>query len=236
MVTALLRSAERVCETRRKQRLWRSFPQSKRGAELVSVGCVSFLEEVRLPPGEDLMVGTEEANEIVTYVREGAFSYRDSQGAAGLLCGGEWQRLVTRPGVRMVRTNASEKDDAHIVRIGLDHSKIVLKPGAQQYLVGVSARRGRLCPVASPDGREQSLRLQHAALVFSTLLDPGQHVIHELAPERVAWLQVIEGEVSVSGHVLSAGDGINIKGERSVSLTALSSAEAVLVDVPQLVA
>jgi hypothetical protein len=42
--------------------------------------------------------------------------------------------------------------------------------------------------------------------------------------------------VSVAGYVLSAGDGLGMLGERSLSITALSSAEAVLVDVPQLVA
>jgi redox-sensitive bicupin YhaK (pirin superfamily) len=205
-------------------------------AEPISVGCVTFLEEVKLPPGEDLMVGNEEATEVITYVREGALSYRDSHGGAGLLSGGEWQRRVTRPGERLVRTNASEKEDAHILRIGLNHSKVVLKPGAQQCLVGVSSRRGRLCPVASPDGRQESLRIQHSALVFSTLLDAGQHVIHELAPERTVWLQLVAGQVSVAGYVLSAGDGLGMLGERSLSITALSSAEAVLVDVPQLVA
>lgn len=40
--------------------------------------------------------------------------------------------------------------------------------------------------------------------MYSALLDPGQHVIHELLPGRIAWLHLVQGEVQVKGLVKDA--------------------------------
>jgi len=64
-------------------------------------------------------------------------------------------------------------------------------------------RRDGLCVVASPDGRKGSLRIHQDALVYSAMLDPGQHVVHELSPGRKAWLHVVQGEITLGDLVLT---------------------------------
>jgi redox-sensitive bicupin YhaK (pirin superfamily) len=69
------------------------------------------------------------------------------------------------------------------------------------------------------------------ASIYSAMLDPGQHLIHELSPGRRAWLHVVRGEVTLDDEVLVAGDGVGYKAERAVSFTARTEGEILLLDL-----
>ena len=70
-------------------------------------------------------------------------------------------------------------------------------------------------------------------MLYSAILSPGHHVVHELAPGRCAWLHVVHGEVTLDDLVLASGDGVGLADERAVSLTAREASEILLVDVWQ---
>jgi hypothetical protein len=86
--------------------------------------------------------------------------------------------------------------------------------------------------VASFDGRKGSLRLHQDAVIYSAMLDPGQHLVHELAPTRSAWLHIVHGEATLGPIVLTTGDGAAITADRAVSLTACAQTEVLLLDLP----
>jgi quercetin 2,3-dioxygenase len=69
------------------------------------------------------------------------------------------------------------------------------------------------------------------ALAYSASLEPGRHLAHHLRAGRRAWLYVVSGEVTLADLVLTSGDGVGITSERSVSLTAITGAEILLLDV-----
>ena len=104
-------------------------------------------------------------------------------------------------------------------------------PGHEQKRFSAADRRGALCVVASPDARRGSLRVHQDALLYSAMLSPGKHVVHELGQGRCAWLHLVEGEVTLGDVVLSTGDGAGVTAERAVSLTARVETEILLVDL-----
>ena len=67
--------------------------------------------------------------------------------------------------------------------------------------------------------------------MYSAMLDPGQHVVHELSPGRSAWLHLVQGEVTLGDDVLTTGDGAGVTAERAVSLTAREETEILLLDL-----
>jgi redox-sensitive bicupin YhaK (pirin superfamily) len=144
---------------------------------------------------------------------------------------GEFQRLATGRGCRRKETNASPTDGAHIFRIALLPSEVGLDHAVDQKRFTVAQRRNVLCAVASPDGRKGSLRLRQDALIFSSILDPGYHLVHELRPERGVWLHIVVGEVKLNDIILTRGDGAGIALEPSVSLTVQENTEILLIDV-----
>jgi redox-sensitive bicupin YhaK (pirin superfamily) len=139
--------------------------------------------------------------------------------------------MTARRGVRHRETNVSRSDWAHVFQIWLRPSEVGLAPSQEQKRFSAAERRGVLRIVASSDGRRASLRIHQDAVLCSAMLDPGQHVVHELAPGRSAWLHVVKGEVTLGDVVVATGDGAGLSGERAVSFTARAVTEILLVDL-----
>lgn len=231
MIT-LRRAKERHHDRRRMREVWHTFyPEDRADALADGFGALEILNEERLPPGEDLLSLPPRDAEIVTYVREGALTHGNSKGPSGVIQAGEFQRMSVGLRSHHSETNASRTDWAHVFRIWLRPSEAGLEPGHEQKRFSAADRRGRLCVVASPDGRKGSLRIHEDALIYSALLDPGEHLVHELSQGRSAWLHVVKGEASLGDTVLTTGDGAGLTAERSVSLTALEDTSILLVDL-----
>jgi redox-sensitive bicupin YhaK (pirin superfamily) len=62
-------------------------------------------------------------------------------------------------------------------------------------------------------------------------LEPGQKAAHKLAAGRHAWVHVAEGEVSVNGETLKAGDAIALTEEAQIELAGVKSTQALIFDL-----
>ena len=231
MIT-LRRAKERHCDQRGKREIWLTFRPADSNDPLASgLGTLETLNEERLPPGAGTPRHSHHDAEVVTYAREGALAYEDSQGCSGVIQTGEFQRMTPGRGIRHNETNASRTEWAQVFQIGLRPWQNGIEAGYEQKRFSAAERRDGLCIIASPDARKGSLRIHQDALVYSAMLDPGQHVVHELSPGRRAWLHVVQGEVTLGGLVLTTGDGAGLTDERAVSLTAQAKTEILLLDV-----
>jgi redox-sensitive bicupin YhaK (pirin superfamily) len=228
----LRRSAERRHLQSEKRDVWLTFsPRDRPGPPVDDFGVLAAFDEIRLPPGGGSAPDPGDEAEIVTYVYRGALAQEDSTGRSGVVQAGEFQRMTTGSGIRHKESNASRTDWAHVFRISLRPSEVGLDCTHEQDRFAAAERHNVLCVVASPDGRRRSLRLLQDTLVYSSVLDPGRHPIHELLPGRSAWLHVIRGEASLQDIILTRGDGAGVTFEPSVSLTAKEDTEILLVDL-----
>lgn len=234
MIT-LRRAEERRHLRRHAQELWLSF-YSQGEADPLAEGfsALETLNEDRLPPGAGFTLRPRHASEIITYVREGALAYEDSKGRSGVVRAGEFQRVSGGHGVRHSETNASATDWAHAFQLWLYPSEGGPEPDQELKRFGPGERQGVLCLVASPDGRDGSLHVRQDALLYSAVLDAGQHLAHALPPSRSAWLHVVSGEVALGDLVLVTGDGAGVSADHVVALQARRETEILLVDLPAL--
>ena len=231
MIT-LRRAGERRHDRRRDQQVWLTFDAQDRSDHLADgFGALASLDEDRLSPGAELPRRARRDAEIVTYVCRGALACDGSVGRSSVIQAGEFQRTTPGRSGGPGETNASRTDWAHVFRLWLRPSEAGLEPGREQKRFSTADRRGGLCVVASPDARRGSLRLHQDALLYSALLGPGKHVVHELGEGRSAWLHLVEGEITLGDVVLSSGDGAGFTAERAVSLTAREETEILLVDL-----
>lgn len=195
-----------------------------------SFGAFERLEEGHFPPRARLRERLLAA-EVLTYVRAGALLYEDSTGSIGVIRAGEFQRTSLSPGSHYNEVNASSYNWAHAFQFWLAASES-LRPGYERRRFSLAERRGRLCPVASPDARCGSLRLEQDVVVYSAILGRGQHVVHVPGANRNGWLHIVAGAVRIAPMLeLEAGDGLSIIDEPIVSATAQQNTELLLVDV-----
>jgi quercetin 2,3-dioxygenase len=233
MVT-LRRASERSHQWRSDREAWLTFHAHDLAAgDPIARGFESLehLDERLLGAGASVPRQRRGEAEIVTYVREGALAYEDSSGRSGVVQAGEFQLMTAGRGVRHSETNASTTERAHAFTMWFRPAQAELVPCYGLVRFSAAERRGTLCVVASPDGRRGSLRIHQDVRVYSAILDHGQHVIHELAGGRVAWIHLVEGEASLGDIVLAAGDGAGVTAERSVALTARAQTEVLLIDL-----
>lgn len=232
MIT-LRRANERHHSRRHKRNVWFTFyPQDRTDPLADGFGALATLNEDRLPPGASVPLHPARDAEIITYVIEGALAQKDSMSCcSGVIRAGEFQHMSAGHGSRHSERNASRTDWAHVFRISLHTTEAGPEPSHKQKRFSTAERRGVLCVVASPDGRKGSLRIRQNALIYSAMLDPGQHMIHELSTGRRAWLHVVRGDVAIRDDVLTAGDGVGFTAERAVSFTAREESEVLLFDL-----
>ena len=211
--------------------IWLSFyPENHAGVLSEGFGGLAIFNEMRLPPSESSDPHPMNETETITYVYKGALAQEDSKGYSGVVHTSEFQRMTTGRVIRYKETNASRTDWAHIFRIYLLPSEVGLDCTHEHKHFTAAERRKVLCAVVSPDGRKGSLRILQDTCIYSSILDPGQHIVHELLPGRKAWLHIVYGEATVNGIDLVQGDSVGIIGEPSVSLTVQENTELLLVD------
>jgi redox-sensitive bicupin YhaK (pirin superfamily) len=228
MIT-LCRSSERGHERLRLHESWHTF--HSKGALARGFGDLALFDENRLPPVTEVQAPRDRDAEVVTYVREGSVAYEDSTGRSGVVHAGEFDRATVGAGLRHRQTNASRVHWAQVFQIWLRPSTPHAVHAHEQKRFSAADRHGGFCVVASTDARRGSLRLDQDAVVYSALLDPGQHVVLALAQGRGAWLHVVQGGVTLDDLVLTTGDGVGVTGAPAVSLTARETTEILLVDV-----
>jgi redox-sensitive bicupin YhaK (pirin superfamily) len=70
------------------------------------------------------------------------------------------------------------------------------------------------------------------ASIYAAILDEGDRVEHAIDSERLAYVHVIRGDVTVNGVPLKDGDALKIGGEERVVFDKAEAAEILLFDLP----
>jgi quercetin 2,3-dioxygenase len=169
--------------------------------------------------------------EIVTYVLEGALEHRDSMGNGSVIKPGDIQYMSAGTGVTHSEFNASKTEPVHLYQIWMMPDKRGHKPAYDQKNFSEAEKRGKLRIVASPDGREGSVKMRQDNELYATVLGAGDSVKHALKPERHAYVQVARGRVKLNDTPLDTGDGAAISAEKSVELVGINDAEVLLFDL-----
>jgi quercetin 2,3-dioxygenase len=169
--------------------------------------------------------------EIVTYVLEGALEHKDSMGNGSVIKPGDVQYMSAGTGVAHSEYNASKTEPVHMYQIWMLPEKQGLKPAYDQKTFSDAEKRGKLRLVASPDGRDGSVRIRQDNELYATVLGAGETVKHALKKDRHAYVQVARGSVKLNGTELREGDGAAISEEKAVELTGVKDAEVLLFDL-----
>jgi redox-sensitive bicupin YhaK (pirin superfamily) len=168
--------------------------------------------------------------EIITYVRDGAITHRDSLGNTGRTEAGDVQVMSAGSGIRHSEYNL-EPETTRIFQIWILPDRRGGKPtwGAKPFPKG--DRSGRFVTLASghPDD-EGALPIRADARVLGATIRAGERVRLALEPGRHVYLVPAKGVVEVGGVRIEARDGAAITDLATVEIVGIEDAEVVLVD------
>jgi len=189
------------------------------------------INEDRVSPGKGFGTHPHDNMEILTYIVEGALEHRDSIGHGSVIRPGDIQRMSAGTGITHSEFNASATEQAHLLQIWILPERSNIQPSYEQKFFGHEEKSGKLCLLASQDGRDGSVSLHQDVDVYATILDTGQKVALDLSPGRHAWVQVVRGRISLNGHDLDRGDGAAASEEKLLTFTAQTEAEILVFDL-----
>jgi redox-sensitive bicupin YhaK (pirin superfamily) len=200
--------------------------------EHMGFGPLRVINEDRVKPGMGFGTHGHRDMEIVSYVLDGELSHKDNMGNGSVIAPGDVQRMSAGRGVMHSEFNPSTDRPVHFLQIWIEPNVTGIRPSYEEKRVDAAAKRGRLAPIATPDGRDGSVTIHQDATIYAALLDGEERVVHDVAKGRRAYVHVARGSVAIDGERLGAGDAVKLEGGGRIMLSAGDDAEVLLFDLP----
>lgn len=197
----------------------------------VNWGALRVWNDDKIAPKSGFPTHPHQDMEIITYVRSGAITHRDSMGNEGRTEAGDVQVMSAGRGVAHSEFNL-EEEETTLFQIWIIPSERGGDPswGARQFPKG--DRAGQFVPLASGAANDDdALRIRTDARVLGATVKAGESVTYTPAQaDRHLYLVPATGSIRVGDIEAQARDGIAITKEDSITITALEDSELVLVD------
>jgi redox-sensitive bicupin YhaK (pirin superfamily) len=195
-------------------------------------GPLLVINEDRVAPGAGFGTHGHRDMEIISYVLDGALEHKDSMGTGSVLHYGDVQRMSAGSGVRHSEFNGSKTEQVHFLQIWIQPNVKGIEPSYEEKHFSADSKKGKLRLIASGDGRQETVLIHQDASIYAAILDGADKAEHALDPERLAYVHVIRGDVTVNGVALKDGDALKIGRESKVVFEHAETAEVLLFDLP----
>ncbi len=176
------------------------------------------INEDWVSPGKGFGMHPHRDMEIITYVLQGELAHKDTMGTGSSIRPGEVQRMSAGTGVLHSEFNHSRTEPVHLLQIWILPEQNGIEPSYEQKTFPAEEKRNTLRLIASPEGRDGSVTIHQDAELYASLLQKGKTLRHPLEKSRGAWIQVVEGEITLNGTTLKDGDGASIEGEPNLEV------------------
>ena len=167
--------------------------------------------------------------EIVTFVRTGAITHKDSLGNQGRTAAGDVQVMSAGTGITHAELNL-EDEATTLFQIWIIPDRRGEQPSWGQREFPQAGREGRFEIVASGASEDEALSIRTDAKVAAATLPAGQSATWRTSGERHQYLVAPDGRIRVNGVEAAARDGVAITREEEIVVEALDDVQVVLVD------
>jgi redox-sensitive bicupin YhaK (pirin superfamily) len=194
------------------------------------LGALVVWNDDEIAPGTGFGLHSHRDMEIVTYVRQGAVTHKDSVGNVGRTVAGDVQVMSAGAGIHHSEHNR-DQDALKLFQIWLLPRERGGTPRWDSRKFPKADRAGRLIELASGDpNNAETLLIRADARVMGATLLAGSALSHGADHYRHSYLAPAQGVVIVNGRRVAVGDGIAAIDEPELTITAEEDAEFILVD------
>ena len=195
-----------------------------------SLGTLYALNDDEIASGTGFPLHPHANVEIITYVREGAVTHRDSLGNEGRTSAGDVQVMSAGTGITHLERN-DEPGATKLFQIWLHPRKAGGEPQWGNRPFPKADRAGRLVVLASGRlGDVEALPIRADARVMGATLTAGQRLSYSLDEGRMGYVVSARGEITVNGVQIQVREGAAIRQERKIEISSDQDAEFILID------
>jgi len=199
----------------------------------IHFGKLRVINDDRIAPNTGFDTHPHQDMEIITFVRSGAITHKDSEGHEGRTEAGNVQ--VMSAGTGIFHSEANKEDtETTLYQIWIFPREKGVKPWWDAARFADRKANDTLPLLVSgrkEDDGKGALYIHQDARILGGQLDKSHKLTQEILEQ--GYLLVSKGEITLDGQRLEKGDGAEITNQGSVEIEALTEAEIILIDVPK---
>jgi len=199
----------------------------------VAFGDLRVVNDDKVGAGGGFGTHPHDNMEIITYVRQGAITHKDSMGNVGRTGAGDVQVMSAGTGVFHSEYNL-ENEDTRLYQIWIEPNLANVKPRWEAREFPKAAVEGGTLPVLvsgrAEDADKGALFINQDATISGGRLKAGTEIQQTI--KGMGYLLASVGSFSVNGITLKQGDGAEVIDDKILTLKAETDAEILVIDVP----
>jgi redox-sensitive bicupin YhaK (pirin superfamily) len=203
-----------------------------RNPDNVRFGVLRVLNDDMVQPGEGFGTHPHKNMEIISYVVEGELTHADSMKNEETLTRGMAQYMSAGTGVRHSEFNKGT-GILRFLQIWILPDADGYKPNYGSVRFKFSEREGKWLPIAARYGDEKTsapIRVHADINMYATFIGNEESATFEVAPNRQAYLVLIEGKADIGGIGMTERDAVEVTGE-NVSITPDGTAHILAIEM-----
>ena len=197
--------------------------------ERMNFGALRVINDDVIKAGAGFDTHPHQDMEIITYVRDGAITHRDSRGNAGRTVAGDVQVMSAGTGIFHSEYNL-ESEDTRIYQIWIEPNRLGVKPRWDTKAFPKQPVSDHL-PLLVSGQDDAPLSIHQNAKIYAGRMNAGTEIEHPITQQ--AYILAAEGELQMADKRLNKGDGAEVENRSSVSIKAVTDAEVLVIDVPE---
>jgi len=171
--------------------------------------------------------------EIISIPLEGALEHKDNMGNTAVIQSGDIQVMSAGSGIKHSEKNKSHISPVKFLQIWIIPNKREVTPRYDQVTLNKNERHNTLQQIISPDPNDQGVWIHQDAWFFLGSFDQGHQQTYSFKKNgNGVYILILQGNATIQGQTLSDKDGIGIWDTDKIHITAESTVEILLMDVP----
>lgn len=167
--------------------------------------------------------------EIITYVRSGAITHKDSNGNVGRTEAGDVQVMSAGTGIKHSEFNL-EDEETNLYQIWITPKQQGVKPRWDSKNFPKNPVLDKLHLLVSGNENDDALFIYQDAKIYGGKLRSGNKIIHPI--NNQAYILASAGEFEIDNVKIKKGDGAEITQQTEISITAITDCELLIIDSP----
>lgn len=193
-------------------------------------GALRVINDDRIQGKSGFGMHSHKDMEIITIVRSGTLTHKDSLGNTGAVREGEVQVMSAGTGVAHSEYNGHDEELALFqIWILTDEQNHTPRYDQRAFILPNLGEMTLVSPFGAADG----LNIHQRAYVALARLDAGHPHTYEVKEKgNGVYVMVVEGEVAALGERLSMRDALGIEEVESITFTTDTETELLIIEVP----
>ena len=197
-------------------------------ANRISFGALRVINDDIIKAGGGFDTHPHKDMEIITYVRKGAITHKDSKGNEGKTVAGDVQVMSAGTGIFHSEYNL-ESEDTNLYQIWIEPKELGVEPNWKSHNFPKEPDNENLKLLVSGDGKAP-LKINQDAYIYAGTLSNGARISHKIIHQ--AYVLVSSGKININDIELKKGDGAEITELNSIEIVASEDSEVLIIDTP----